>query len=203
MWTRPSRDQGLTVIILITNLWFHKWQGISWTSISILRRLYSIGLISSFSLYLWLYSPLDLARFFSFLILYIFGRTPWMGISPSQGRYLQNNTNRINAHRHPCLGWDWNLQSQCWRDHCHRPIGLTTCLQFWMIIFIPRFVTIVRQDITQIILEEGQFEYHIRRQVMYEVRGFLLFMVVVMDVYPKFKHTWSTFFEGNWERICE
>jgi hypothetical protein len=26
--------------------------------------------------------------------------------------YTQNNTNRINAHRHPCLEWDSNLRSQ-------------------------------------------------------------------------------------------
>jgi hypothetical protein len=28
---------------------------------------------------LWLYSPIDLGRFFSFLILYTAGRTPWTG----------------------------------------------------------------------------------------------------------------------------
>jgi hypothetical protein len=32
---------------------------------------------------LWLYSPLDLGRFFSFLILYTAGRTPWMSDQPS------------------------------------------------------------------------------------------------------------------------
>jgi hypothetical protein len=31
---------------------------------------------------LWLYSPLDLGRFFSFLILYTVGRTPWTGDQP-------------------------------------------------------------------------------------------------------------------------
>jgi hypothetical protein len=30
-------------------------------------------------LFLWLYSPLDLGRFFSFLILYTVDRTPWTG----------------------------------------------------------------------------------------------------------------------------
>jgi hypothetical protein len=31
---------------------------------------------------LWLYSPLDLGRFLSFLILYTVGRTPWTGDEP-------------------------------------------------------------------------------------------------------------------------
>jgi hypothetical protein len=34
------------------------------------------------SLSLCLYSPLDLGRFFSFLILYTVGSTPWMGDQP-------------------------------------------------------------------------------------------------------------------------
>jgi hypothetical protein len=34
------------------------------------------------SLSLWLYSPLDLGCFLSFLILYTFGRTPWTGVQP-------------------------------------------------------------------------------------------------------------------------
>jgi hypothetical protein len=52
---------------------------------------------------------------FSFLILYKVGRTPWTGISPSQGRYLhtEQHKHRINAHRHPCLEWDSNPRSQC------------------------------------------------------------------------------------------
>jgi hypothetical protein len=50
---------------------------------------------------------LDLGRFFSFFIPYTFGRTPWMEISPSQGRYLHTgqHKHRINAHRYPCLEW--------------------------------------------------------------------------------------------------
>jgi hypothetical protein len=34
---------------------------------------------------IWLHSPSDLGHFFSFLIIYTVGRTPWTGISPSQG----------------------------------------------------------------------------------------------------------------------
>jgi hypothetical protein len=52
-------------------------------------------------LYVWLYSPrLGLGCFFSFLILYTVCRTPWTGISPSQGRYLHTgqHKHRINAY---------------------------------------------------------------------------------------------------------
>jgi hypothetical protein len=43
-----------------------------------------INLARNYSLFssLWLYSPLDLGRFFSFLILYAAGRTPWTGDQP-------------------------------------------------------------------------------------------------------------------------
>jgi hypothetical protein len=33
-------------------------------------------------LYLWLYSPLNRGQFFSFLILYTVGKTPWTGDQP-------------------------------------------------------------------------------------------------------------------------
>jgi hypothetical protein len=70
---------------------------------------------SCLSIHLWLYRPLlDLGCFFSFLILYTVGRTPWWGISSSQGCYLHmgQHKHRINAHRHPCLEWDSNQLSQ-------------------------------------------------------------------------------------------
>jgi hypothetical protein len=60
---------------------------------------------------LWLYSPLlHLGRFFSFLILYRVGRTPWTVDQPFT-RPL--SAHRINPHRHSCLEWDSNPQSQC------------------------------------------------------------------------------------------
>jgi hypothetical protein len=47
------------------------------------------------TIYLWLYSPLlELGHFFSFLILYIVGRTLWTGDQPV-ARPLP--THRINA----------------------------------------------------------------------------------------------------------
>jgi hypothetical protein len=76
--------------------------------------------ISCICIYLCLYSTLlDLSGFFSFLILYIVGRTSWTEISRSQGRYLHTelHKHRINAHRHPCLEWDSNPRSQC-SSHC-------------------------------------------------------------------------------------
>jgi hypothetical protein len=33
--------------------------------------------------------------------------------------YKQNNTNRINANRHPCLEWDSNPRSQCSSEQRH------------------------------------------------------------------------------------
>jgi hypothetical protein len=62
--------------------------------------------------YLYIYGSavflLGLGRFFRFLILYAVGRTPWTGISPSQGHYLhtEQHRHRTNAHRYPWLKWD-------------------------------------------------------------------------------------------------
>lgn len=74
------------------------------------HKIHPLIHINFFYCFQWLYSPLfDLDRFFSFLILYLAGRLPWTGISPSQ----QHNTNRINANRYPCFGCDSNQRSQC------------------------------------------------------------------------------------------
>jgi hypothetical protein len=45
---------------------------------TLLFTILLLDFLSNF-LSLWLYSPLDLGRFLSFLILYTFGRTPWTG----------------------------------------------------------------------------------------------------------------------------
>jgi hypothetical protein len=66
------------------------------------------------SVCLWLCKPLlDLDRFFSFLILYTVGRSPWTGDQPV-ARPLP--THRINAHRHPYLEWDSNPRSKSSSD---------------------------------------------------------------------------------------
>jgi hypothetical protein len=60
--------------------------------------------------------------FFSFLIFYTVGRTPWTGDQPV-ARPLPAHTgqhkHRINAHRHPCLKWDSYPRSQCFRPRGH------------------------------------------------------------------------------------
>jgi hypothetical protein len=68
-------------------------------------------------IYVWLYSPLlDLGRFFSFLILYAVGRTPWTGDQPiARPLPTHRTTQTQKKSRHPCLKWDSNPQSQCLR----------------------------------------------------------------------------------------
>jgi hypothetical protein len=50
------------------------------------------------------------AHFFSFLILYTVGRTPWTGDHPLQCRNLHTGQHkpRIHAQRHQCLKWESN-----------------------------------------------------------------------------------------------
>jgi hypothetical protein len=66
-------------------------------------------LMDSFS-HQWLYSPLlGPGRFLNFVILYTVGRTPGTGSACHKAfTYTRKNINRINAHRHSCLGWDSN-----------------------------------------------------------------------------------------------
>jgi hypothetical protein len=53
----------------------------------------------SVRLSLWIYSPLDLGRFFSFLILYTVSRLLGWGISPSQGRYVHAEQHKTQNKR--------------------------------------------------------------------------------------------------------
>jgi hypothetical protein len=82
---------------------------------------------------------LELGLCFSFLIytqsVGLLGR----GISPSQGRYLHTKQHKhnINAHKHPCLVWDWNPRSHRsserslrLRGHCDRHIWTVCCCYF-------------------------------------------------------------------------
>jgi hypothetical protein len=61
------------------------------------------------------YNPKHLCPKFQRLRRYTVGRTLWRGISSPQCRYLHTDehTHRRNAHRHPCLEWNSNPQSQC------------------------------------------------------------------------------------------
>jgi hypothetical protein len=58
-------------------------------------------------IYLWLYSSsLGLGYIFSFLVYYTIGRTLLTADQPIvRPLPTQDNTNRINAHRNPCLKW--------------------------------------------------------------------------------------------------
>jgi fatty acid desaturase len=67
----------------------------------------------------WLYSPLlGLGRFFSFLILYTVGMTPWTGDQPVARPLPAHRTtttqtqSKRTQYRHPCLEWDSNPGSQ-------------------------------------------------------------------------------------------
>jgi hypothetical protein len=96
-WNLPTERTGIagTLLTLIWEVFgsnlgratgFHVW---SFRGLSIYLSIY-------LSIHLWLYSPLlDLGRFFSFLILYTEGRTPWTGGSAhcKAATYTQNNTN--------------------------------------------------------------------------------------------------------------
>jgi hypothetical protein len=56
--------------------------------------------IFSHPYHLWLYSPLlDLGRFFSFLILYTVGRTPWTGDQPVAKPLRTNRTTQTRNKR--------------------------------------------------------------------------------------------------------
>jgi hypothetical protein len=76
-----------------------------------------VGPILLLLLLLWLYSPLlGLGLFFSFLIIYTDGRTPWTSDQPV-ARPLPTHTttqtqNKGTQYRHPCLEWDSNPRSQ-------------------------------------------------------------------------------------------
>jgi hypothetical protein len=70
---------------------------------------------------LWPYSPLDLGRFFSCLIVYTQSVGPFRrGISPSQGRCLHTEQHKYGiTHRQPCLESDSNPRPQCVCDRPH------------------------------------------------------------------------------------
>jgi hypothetical protein len=59
---------------------------------------------------------LDLGRFFSFLILYTVGRTPWTGDQPIASSLSTPRTteteNKRTQYRHPGHEWDSNPRSQ-------------------------------------------------------------------------------------------
>jgi hypothetical protein len=83
-----------------------------YTFIILLSTPYNISL----SLSLWLYSPLDPGRLFSFLILYTDCRTSWTSDQPV-ARPLPTHrtaqTQNKGTHRHLCFDWDSNPGPHC------------------------------------------------------------------------------------------
>jgi hypothetical protein len=76
-----------------------------------------------------------LAAYFTFLTIYTVGRTPWTGISPLRGRYLnieQHKQNKCTQYKHPCLKWDSNPRSQLSSeralDRAATVIGIISCI---------------------------------------------------------------------------
>jgi hypothetical protein len=59
-----------------------------------------------FFLSLWLYSPLNLGRFFSFLIPYIVGRTSWTGYEPVARPLPTHRTTHTSM---PRVGFDLTI----------------------------------------------------------------------------------------------
>jgi hypothetical protein len=86
------------------------------------------------SIYPWLYSPflLDLGRFFSFLILYTVGRTPWTGDQPVASPLPTHTTSQTRNKRTqtstPGVGFEPTIPvferaktvHALPRGHCHR-----------------------------------------------------------------------------------
>jgi hypothetical protein len=86
----------------------------------------------------WLYSPLlGPGLFFSFVIFFTVGRTPWTSDQPIARPLPTHRTTQTQnncTHTHPCLKWDSNPRSQCSRErrefrlrprgHCDRPCYL-------------------------------------------------------------------------------
>jgi hypothetical protein len=79
-------------------------------------NLHSISVSLSLSIYLWPYSHLlDVGHFFSFLILYTVGRTPWTRDQPVARplpTHRTTQTQNKRTHRHPCLECVSNPRSQ-------------------------------------------------------------------------------------------
>jgi hypothetical protein len=67
------------------------------------------------SVYVRLNSPCGPWLLFRFPNLYTVNRVPWTGDQPclKAATCTQDNTNRINAHRQPCLEWGSNSRSLC------------------------------------------------------------------------------------------
>jgi hypothetical protein len=75
--------------------------------------------------------------FFSFLILYTVGRTPWTGDRPVARPLPTHRTtqtqNKRTQYRHLCLEWDSIPRSQCWSER--RQFMPSTARPLWSALF--------------------------------------------------------------------
>jgi hypothetical protein len=91
---RDTRTFGLRALRFIARLLFPS-----------LTSFYLLGERHSWTIYLWLYSPLlGLGLYFSFLLLYTFGRTRWTGDQPvSRPLPIHRTTQTQNKHTQTSL----------------------------------------------------------------------------------------------------
>jgi hypothetical protein len=99
-----------------------------------LWRSLSLITYGCFSFSLWLYSPLDLSRFFNFLVLYTVGGTPWTEDQPvarplptHRSTQTQNKHTDIHASsgiriHDPSVRTGEDVSCFRLRSHCDRPL---------------------------------------------------------------------------------
>jgi hypothetical protein len=107
----------IIIIIMLQNNLFHMERFFMYIFISPYLSVY-------LSIYLSIYDStvllLDLGRFFSFLILYTVGRTPWTGNQPVARPLPKHRiTQAQNKRGYPRLEWDSNPRSQHWSKRRH------------------------------------------------------------------------------------
>jgi hypothetical protein len=118
------------------------------------------AILECLSICLWLYSPLlDLGRFFSFLILYTVGRTPWTGDQPvagplpthrtaqTQNKRTQTSMPKVGLETHDPSFWAGDNSSclrprgQCDRPECPSECKITKCFK---LIWVHWFLSLYR-----------------------------------------------------------
>jgi hypothetical protein len=117
------------------------------------NTVYYIIIIIILLLLFWLYSPLlELCgRFFSFLILYTVGRTPWTGdhhvARPLPTHRTTLTQNKRIQYRHLCFEWDPNPRPQLSSEQ--RQFILSTARPLWLAVyFIPLSKTYLRHTLS-------------------------------------------------------
>jgi hypothetical protein len=109
-----SVEGSVTFLYGTWNLYIFMRVSVTWVSLipigclSSLHDSVKLQRLCTLSLSLWLYRPLDIGRFFSFLILYTASRTPWTGDHPiARPLPTHRTTQTQNKHAHT----DFNASS--------------------------------------------------------------------------------------------